>query len=194
MRSFYRLRTIDPGFDARGVLTFPTDLPEAQYKTGEQQQEFYDRALERIRALPGVSAAGAGQTFPLADTTIILRFEQIGKPPAPLGSEPSAAYSTVTPEYFAALRIPLKAGRYFTRRDNAAAKPVAIVSESMARQFYRNENPLGQRLSIGRKKPVEIVGIVGDVRDRELESQGRAAVYEPAAQDPSFSKCLPATP
>jgi len=61
---------------------------------------------------------------------------------------------------------------------------VAIISENMARQFYRNENPLGQRLSIGRKKPAEIVGVVGDVRDRQLESQGRPAVYEPAARDP----------
>jgi putative ABC transport system permease protein len=186
MRSFYHLRSIDPGFDPHGVLTFSTDLPDAQYKE-KQQIEFYDRALERIRALPGVSAAGAGQTFPLAGTTIILTFVQIGKPPVPVGSEPSASNGVVTPEYFAALRIPLKAGRYFTLHDNAAAAPVAIISEAMARQFYPNENPLGQRVEISGKKPAEIVGVVGDVRDQQLESKGRATVYQPAAQYPSSS-------
>src|SRR5580692_2126432 len=72
-RSFYHLRSIDAGFDPHGVLTFSTDLPEAQYKE-QQQIEFYDRALERIRALPGVSAAGAGWTFPLSNETLILTF------------------------------------------------------------------------------------------------------------------------
>jgi putative ABC transport system permease protein len=187
MRSFYHLRSIDPGFDPHGVLTFSTDLPDAQYKTDKLQTEFYNGALERIRALPGVSAAGAGQIFPLAGTTIILTFVQLGKPPVPVGNEPSAGNGVVTPEYFAALRIPLKAGRYFTQRDNAAALPVAIISEAMARQFYRNENPLGQRVEISGKKPAEIVGVVGDIRDRQLESKGRATVYQPAAQYPNTS-------
>src|ERR1700689_4774465 len=74
MRSFYHLRSIGPGFDPHGVLTFSTDLPDAQYKTDKLQIEFYDRALERIRTLPGVSAAGAGLMFPLAGTTLILTF------------------------------------------------------------------------------------------------------------------------
>src|SRR5580700_4271333 len=95
MRSFYHLRSIDPGFDPHGVLTFSTDLPDAQYRTDKLQTEFYDAALERIRALPGVSAAGAGQIFPLAGTTIILTFVQIGKPPVPVGNEPSAGISAV---------------------------------------------------------------------------------------------------
>ena len=183
MRSFYHLRSIDPGFDPHGVLTFSTDLPDAQYKTDKLQTEFYDAALARIRALPGVSAAGAGLTFPLAGTTLILTFVQIGKPPVAVGNEPSAGNGVVTPEYFAALRIPLKAGRYFTQRDNAAAAPVAIISEAMARQFYRNENPLGQRIEVSGKKPAEIVGVVGDIRDQQLESKGRATVYLPSAQD-----------
>jgi putative ABC transport system permease protein len=188
MRSFYHLRSIDPGFDPHGVLTFSTDLPDAQYKK-KQQIEFYDGALERIRALPGVSAAGAGLTFPLSDVAIVLRFFQVGKPPVPAGSEPVASYSAVTPEYFTALRIPLKAGRYFTPHDNASAAKVAIVSEDMARQFYPNENPLGQRLKMGGRDnaPAEIVGIVGDVHDRQLEQKGRASVYQPAAQYPNTS-------
>jgi putative ABC transport system permease protein len=185
MRSFYRLQSMDPGFDPHGLLTFRTNLPAAKYQSDESQAAFYGRALDRIRALPGVSVAGAAQIFPLAGDDYILSFEQIGKPPVPAGNEASAAYYSATPGYFGALRIPLRAGRDFSPHDDAAAPLVAIVSESMARQFYRGENPLGQRIRMGNGLgPAEIVGIVGDVRDQELESLGRPAVYEPAAQAP----------
>jgi putative ABC transport system permease protein len=185
MRSFYRLQSMDPGFDAHGVLTFQTNLPNAKYKTDEALAAFYTRALERIRAIPGVSSAGAAQIFPLSGSDYYLSFEQIGKPPVPAGNRLSAAYYAATPGYFAALHIPLKAGRDFNEHDDARGNPVAIIDETMAHQFYRNENPLGQRIQMGNgSKPAEIVGIVGDVRDQELESKGRATVYEPAAQVP----------
>jgi putative ABC transport system permease protein len=185
MRSFYHLQSMDPGFDPHDMLTFRTNLPAAKYKSDEAQAAFYTRALERIRSLPGVTAAGAAQIFPLAGDDYILSFVQLGKPPVPVGNQPSAAYYAATPGYFRALRIPIARGRDFTERDNAAAPPVAIISESMARQFYANENPLGQRIQVGNgSKPAEIVGIAGDVRDQELEAKGRPAVYEPAAQVP----------
>jgi len=183
MRSFYHLQSVDPGFDPHGVLTFRTNLPNAAYSKDEQQAAFYRRALERLRTLPGVSAAGAAQIFPLSGNDYILSFEQIGKPPVPMN--PSAAYYAATPGYLSALHIPLKSGRDFTEHDDASAPPVAIISESMARQFYPRENPLGQRIQMGNgSKPAEIVGVAGNVRDEELESPGRPAVYEPAAQVP----------
>jgi putative ABC transport system permease protein len=177
---------MDPGFDPHGMLTFQTNLPEAKYPSNEARAAFYQRALERIRTLPGVTAAGAAQIFPLAGDDYILSFVQVGKAPLPPGVHQSAMYYAATPGYLRALRIPIKQGRDFTEHDNAAAPAVAIISESMARQFYANENPLGQRIQMGnrRSKPAEIVGIVGDVRDEELESKGRPAVYEPAAQVP----------
>ncbi len=185
MRSFYRLQSVDLGFDPHGLLTFHTNLPSAKYKTSEARAAFYTHALERVRAIPGVSAAGAAQIFPLAGERFINYFKQIGKPPVPQGNEPTAAYYTSTPGYFSALHIPLKAGRDFTEHDDGGTTPVAIIAQSMAQQFYRNENPIGQQILMGRRsKPAEIVGIVGDVRDRELESKGRPAVYVPAAQVP----------
>ena len=185
MRSFYHLQSMDPGFDPHGVLTFETSLPQAKYPGKEAQAVFYRRALERIRTLPGVTAAGAAQIFPLAGDDYILSFVQVGKPPLPPGNHQSAMYYATTPGYLRALRIPIKRGRDFTEHDNAAGQAVAIVSESMARQFYANENPLGQRIQMGNgSRPAEIVGIAGDVRDEELESKGRPAVYEPAAQVP----------
>jgi putative ABC transport system permease protein len=185
MRSFYHLQSMDPGFDPHGMLTFETSLPEAKYPGKEAQAMFYQRALERIRNLAGVTAAGAAQIFPLAGDDYILSFVQVGKPPLPPGNHQSAMYYAATPGYLRALSIPIKRGRDFTEHDNAAAPAVAIISESMARQFYANENPLGQRIRMGNgSKPAEIVGIAGDVRDEELESKGRPAVYEPAAQVP----------
>jgi putative ABC transport system permease protein len=185
MRSFYQLQGIDPGFDPHDVLTFRTNLSRAKYKTDEQQAAFYTRALDRLRALPGVSVAGAAQIFPLSGDDYILSFVQLGKPPIPVGNQPSAAYYSSTPGYLNALRIPVKQGRDFNDHDNAAAPPVMIISESMAREFYPNENPLGQRIQIGNgSKPSEIVGIAGDVRDQELATKGRPAMYQPAAQVP----------
>lgn len=185
LRSFFRERAIDPGFDPHRVLTFKTELPEAKYKTNAQQAAFYRLALDRLRALPGVSAAGAAQIFPLSGSDYVLEFTQIGKPPVPVGHEPNAAYYVATPGYLAALRIPIKSGRDFNDHDDAAAAPVAIISESMARKFYAGENPLGQRIKMGNgSKPAEIIGVVGDVHDQELQSNGQAAVYEPAAQVP----------
>jgi putative ABC transport system permease protein len=185
MRSFYRLQSMDPGFDPHGVLTFRTNLPAAKYTNNQQRTAFYQRALERLRALPGVTTAGAGQIFPLSGDDYILSFEQVGKPPLPPGNSRSAAYYSITPGYFQALRIPIKAGRDFNDHDDAAGAPVAIISEGMARQYYANENPIGQRIQMGNgSKPSEIVGIVGDVRDQQLEEIGRPAVYHSAAQVP----------
>jgi len=182
MRSFYQLRSADPGFDARGVLTFSVDLPPLKYKTDAQQIEFYSRALEKLRALPGVTAAGATDVFPLGGDDTVLTFEQVGKPPAPVGKSPSASFRRVTPGYFKSLRIALKRGRDFDDRDNASTPPVAVISESMARQFYANENPLGQFIRISGSKPAGIVGIIADVRDQQLASKGRPAVYQSALQ------------
>ena len=185
MRSFYQLQTVDPGFDPHDVLTFRTNLPAAKYKEEENQAAFYRQALDRLRALPGVTVAAAAQIFPLAGDDYILSFQQIGKPPVAGANEPNAAYYSATPGYFASLKIPVKRGRDFNDHDNAAGTPVMIISEGMAKQFYANENPLGQRIQIGNgSKPSEIVGVVGDVRDEALETKGRAAMYQPAAQFP----------
>ncbi len=185
MRSFYRLQSVDVGFDPHSVLIFRVTLPQAKYSKDEQQLAFFDRALDDIRALPGVASAGAASIFPLAGDDYILTFTQVGKPKKPAGQEDNCKYYAATPGYFEALRIPLKAGRYFTQADSANGPPAAIISESMAKRYYPNENPIGQKILVGtgpNGKPSEIVGIVGDVRDEELESKGRVAVYRPESQ------------
>ncbi len=185
MRSFYRLESVDTGFDAHGVLTFRVNLPPAKYAKDEQQFAFFDRALAGVRALPGVTSAGAASLFPLAGSDTIFSFDQVGKPPRPPGQSANAMYYAVMPGYFETMRIPLKAGRLFTQADAPNARRTLIISETLAKKYYPNENPLGQRISFGGPvdKAPEIVGIVGDVRDSELESKGRAAMYQPESQN-----------
>ena len=182
IQSFYRLRTADAGFDPHGVATFTIELPNVKYKTDAEQIAFFNRALAKLRALPGVEAAGATDVLPLGGDDTILTFEQPGKPKAPVGKEPSAAFRRVTPDYFRSMGIMVKRGRAFDARDSASSKLVAVISESMARRFYTNENPIGQQIVIGDVKPAEIVGIVGDIRDQQLAQKGRPAVYESALQ------------
>lgn len=184
MRSFYRLESVDTGFDAHSVLTFRVNLPVAKYAKDEQQFAFFDRALAGLRALPGVTSAGAASLFPLAGSDTIFSFDQVGKPPKPPGQGANAMYYAVMPGYFETMRIPLKAGRLFTQADAPNARRTLIISETLAKKYYPNENPLGQRINFGGPvdKAPEIVGIVGDVRDSELESKGRAAVYQPESQ------------
>src|SRR5260370_6965371 len=176
---------MNPGSHPHGMLACRPNLPAAKYKSDEAQAAFYQRALERLRSLPGVTSAGAAQIFPLAGDDYILSFVQLGKPPVPVGNQPSAAYYAATPGYFRTLRIPISRGRDFTERDNAAASPVAIISESMARQFYANENPLGQRIQMGNgSNPAEIVGVPPAVRDQQLEPQHRPPPYPPTPPPP----------
>jgi len=136
----------------------------------------------RLSGLPYLLIFAAAAAIPLAGDDYILSFVQLGKPPVAVGDQPSAAYYVATPGYFGALRIPVTRGRDFTEHDDAAAPPVIIISESMARQFYPNENPLGQRIQIGNgSKPAEIVGIVGDVR-QGLDQPPNPIMYVPIAQ------------
>jgi predicted permease len=160
------------------------NLPQAKYPKDVQQLALFDRALDALRALPGVASAGAASIFPLAGSDYILTFSQAGRPPKPPGQEDSAMYYAVTPGYFESLRIPLKAGRYFHQTDAPNAPATAIINESMVKQFYPNQNPIGQRLIVegSNNKPSEIVGVVGDVRDEELASKGRVAIYQPESQ------------
>jgi putative ABC transport system permease protein len=184
MRSFYRLQSVDTGFDPHGVLTFRVNLPPAKYSKDEQQLALFDRALDNLRALPGVTSTGAASLFPLAGSDTIFAFDQVGKPPRPPGQGANAMYYAVMPGYFETMHIPLKAGRLFTQADAPNAPRTLIISETLAKKYYPNENPLGQRINFGGPvdKAPEIVGIVGDVRDSELESKGRAAVYQPESQ------------
>jgi len=189
MRSFVKLRNVDPGLVAENVLTFAVSTPESAYATPESRRAFYERLTERLRALPGVQHAAATSGLPLSGSLFGFSFIIEGRPPVPPAQEPTIQVRTVTPDYFAALGIPLKKGRLLAAADREGTAPVLLISESAARRFFPNEEPLGQRLRLGwgeipKGVGVEIVGVVGDVKVRNLESDAFDTAYLPHAQVP----------
>lgn len=186
LRSFTRLQNVDPGFRAEGVLTARVSLPGARYGEPRQISDFYVDAVSRIRALPGVRQA-AGITFlPLTGPGIATSFYRLDRPEPADGEAPVTDVRPVTPRFYETMNIPLLAGRDFTSADSGDAPAVAIVSDTLARQMFPGENPLGRRLhvNIGGNDGMqpEIVGIVGDVKFASLDSDNRPAVYFPHPQ------------
>jgi putative ABC transport system permease protein len=179
IQSFRHLAAVDPGFDPHGVLTMRVAVDTEHYPERHQVGGFFRELLHRVEALPGVSAAGA-IAFPPLTVTPSDRVTIEGRP-SDTGVLPDADLSLITPGYFAAMRIPLHAGRLFSDRDDADAPVVAIANEAMARRFWGSQSPLGKRLKVGPADSpnpwMTIVGVVGDVRQSRLDAEPRQAVY-----------------
>jgi putative ABC transport system permease protein len=190
IRSFVRLRQVDGGFDARNVLTMRIALPPARYPQGPRMAVFYDEAVKRVAALPGVQSAAVCSALPVRP----VRFSPVlveGQDEIPLAARPIMAIQMVSPAYFRTLRVALRQGREFTEGDKADAPLVAVVNETLVRRFWLHENPIGKRLMIGRMvQPTEVVGVVADVTNLSLTAAPEAEVYLPFPQRPWASMNL----
>lgn len=183
IRSFVGLLVVDPGFETKNILTVPMGLPEYAYPEATRQAEFYTQVMERIRALPGVTAVGATSDLPPTTNSHSSSFSIAGHAPLELSDNSlSVEDRLATPDYFRVMGIPLTAGRAFSEADNRSAPPVALVNQTFARRFFPNENPIGQRLRFGEPKPsnpwITIVGVVGDVRGFGLDKQPNSEIYQ----------------
>jgi predicted permease len=187
-RSFARLVAIDPGFDPRGGLAMRLSLPTAAYPKGEHLARYLDSLLPRIEMLPGVRAVAGTSVLPLSRTNNRLDFTVSDRPPATAADIPAAQNRFVTPAYFAALRIPIVAGREFTRWDVAQSPPVVIVDQELARRHFQDRSPVGARLrlqiGVGEWREVEIVGVAGQVKHDDLNEAPAATLYIPMTQVP----------
>jgi len=187
MRSFVNLQRVDTGFDPRGVLTFNLYLPDSAYPTAEAVSGFYNRMFDELEALPGAERAGMIFGLPLGRYNGSSSFSIDGRPDPEIGDY-SAMVRIIGGHYFEAMRIPVQRGRAFTRADSVNAPPVALVNAATARLYWPDEDPIGQRLRLhasfveGRSPVREIVGVVGDVKQRGLEEDARPEVYIPFAQ------------
>jgi putative ABC transport system permease protein len=193
VRSLQRLSAISPGFDIAHLTTLGIDLPQTTYADGAHQTAFYQQLTDRIRSLPGVSDVGAISLIPLVPQGAATRFTVVGRPEPKPGEWTSADIRTVDPGYFTAMRIPLVRGRTFTAADRSDAPSVIVVNETMARQFFSLENPVGARLQINWTDPKahpEIVGVVGDVRTSSLDADVHPMIYYVEAQAPTGSMTL----
>jgi putative ABC transport system permease protein len=185
VRSFQRVTAVDPGFRASEVLTIRLSLPRARYNNRATIETFYHAVHPRIAGIPGIRAAAAANVVPmngyLATTAFFI--DRMG-----VNDAPDAHYRMISPDYFRALGIEVRAGRAFTPADRTDSAPVAIVNETFARQYWPGASAIGARMRLddGEKAPriVEVVGVIADVKHFGLEQETTIEVYVPIAQVP----------
>jgi predicted permease len=182
--SFRRLQNVDPGFRAQGVTTFFVGLPPGSYPNEERQALFFQNAIEKIKALPGITNASAGSNLPASDNGNTRSPAAVEGRPVPAVSDRALAVrSTISPGFFETLGIPIKQGSDFTWQDRPNSPLVVIINETMAKKLFPGENPVGRRLITGIASiPREVVGVSGDVRAENLSLPPGLEMYYPAAQ------------
>ena len=187
VESFLRLQKVPPGFDPTNVMTARIALPDTSYSKPAQAAVFYDKLLQRISQLPGVSAASAAWWIPLSGSEITLSLD-VQERSLPKGQRPAVQVNVVGTDFFKTLRVPLLHGRDFTPHDDINAPPVVIVTESFVKQYFPGENPIGKRVtpsgSVNPGEPPvrEIVAVVGDIHLTSLKTSAQPQLYMPHQQ------------
>lgn len=192
IKSFSKLMNVRSGFTAAGVLTMRVSLPEQRYDGRPEVTSYFERLRERLASLPGVQSTGAASGLPLAVASGDWSFDLEGRAPVNTKHWGAADWYAVTPGYFETLQIPVVRGRAPAASDGESATPVVCINETAARALFPNEDPIGKRIQFSRSRGFEqpwrtIVGIVGDVRQRGLDTPARPEVYFPHAQFQHFS-------
>jgi putative ABC transport system permease protein len=183
MRTLWALHKMDPGFDAKNVITMQMSVQPAKYPGPVQEISSTNEILMRIRALPGVTAASAVDTLPLTGGST-QPIAIAGRPEQAMADQPEVAVRVITSEYLRTMGIALKRGRDFSDADAADSQPVALISESMAKRLWPNQDPIGEHLTLTFHPGIsrEIVGVVGDVKLEVLSGTEAATLYYPATQ------------
>jgi predicted permease len=184
IRSLWKLQTIDPGFDRHNVLTLAAMVTGHQFTDPVQESQFFDAMLQRVRSLPGVESAGAVDDLPLVGGSN-QPIAAEGHPVVALSEQPEVSVRVATPGYIQTMRIPLLQGRNINTSDTPDSASVVVISQSLAKQLWPNQNPIGRhlKLSFFPDKDREVVGVVGDVKQTGLDSAaGTATLYWPLAQ------------
>jgi len=185
LKSLRTLRRVDPGFQRRGILTARVNLPSARYKEDPEVMRFFEQAVERIGALPGVRAAGAVSFLPFAGLAAATDLVIQGEPVPPHGQEPVTEVRVCDNGYFRVMGIPLRRGRMFTDLEQRRSGDVVIVSDAFARRYFAGTEALGRRISVAMADTnpfMEIVGIVADIKDADLSTEARPMTYYPVPQ------------
>lgn len=185
IRSFQNLRTVNAGFDSRGVLKADVMVSRTKFSTPEAEVHFFDQVLQRARALPGVLAAGVADDIPLDQSGSHQPIAIDGRPVLPMSEQPEVDVRMITPGYMSAFRIPILHGRDIDDSDVAGRPGAVLISASMAKQFWPGEDAVGKRLTLTFFPGIsrEVVGVVGDVKLDGLDQvRPAAALYMPLAQ------------
>jgi putative ABC transport system permease protein len=190
IKSFALLTNVPPGFDPNNVLTGRISLTRAEYDKPEQCVLYVNQTLAKLKAIPGVESASFVAPMPFSGGNVGSDFRIEGRPEPEQGKEPSASNRSVTPDYFASMKIPLLKGRFFTDQDKHGQLGVAIINDSLAKRYFVGEEPIGQIISHiganqneGDPERWQIVGIVGDVHHNSLTQEAAPEIYLPYQQN-----------
>jgi predicted permease len=200
IRTSLALGAVDPGFDASHVLTMQMSLQNPKYAESDAVERLVREGVERLRSVPGVDVASAACCVPL-EGGYGLGFVIQGRPLADRPFHGGGGWITVSPGYFEVFRIPIKRGRSFSERDDKLAPPVVVINEAFAREFFKDGDPLNERLLIGHsggvgmrefmtEQPRQIIGVASDIRDRGLNNDPGPTMYVPQAQVPDAANKL----
>lgn len=203
LKSFWHAQNAPLGFDPHGVVNFEIALPDAKYKKDEQKDAFWTRLLERVRNIPGVEAAAISANSPFDDNEWDSGFHVTGTPAIPPGQEPSTEVSSVSPDYFRVMGMPLLRGRNFGSQDTPGEKGHSrsiIIDETLAKKYFAGKDPIGQHIDDTEtadktQPPMTIVGVVPRTRNEapgefNTESLHMVEEYLLASQDPQSSNNL----
>jgi predicted permease len=192
IRSLIELNRIDPGFDASNVLTAQLQVPATDYPQPADVVRFHRQAIERVKQISGVRAAGSARVLPLARTIGDWSIKIEGRPYVP-EENPNADFQAVTPGYFEAMGMKLVRGRFLTEADREDAMPAVVINETMALRYWPNQDAIGRQFMMGTDdKPwLTIVGLVGRVRHNAIVEESRAEMYLAHAQLPAHIRSAP---
>ncbi|HUQ53103.1 MAG TPA: ABC transporter permease [Gammaproteobacteria bacterium] len=184
LRSYTNVLAVDPGVDADGVLVAETVLPEAIASNAAQRAAFYRRVLEELRALPGVESAGYTSFAPLLfkGGRSVVFIDGRPRPERAEMLQHTATNRSASPGYFEALGVPLVSGRFIDERDVRGSQRVVVINESLARAYWPEGDPIGQRLSMGGGEMMTVIGVVGDVRQLGLDVPADRELFMPIDQ------------
>jgi putative ABC transport system permease protein len=192
IRSYVQLQHVEPGFEPEGVTTFSLSLPAARYSDPASPRAFVSALLPRLAAEPGVESAAVAMGLPFtSDLNALTGFRHEGQVEPESASMPTASMRVVSPEYFSMMKIPIREGRPFDRRDTATSPEVVLINERAVQRFFPGQNPIGQQIRVSaelardaRNGPKTIVGVVGDIKYGGLDEDTPAEIYLPYEQHP----------
>ncbi len=183
VKSFLILHGIDPGFRPDRLLSLSIQLSPSRYPQPHLQADYFEEVLNRLRAIPGVEAMAASVSPPLSHAAMGSFFQVEGRPAPPSTIESFVQFDMVSPDYFRVLGIPLRSGRFFTEQDRRSAPGVIIINETLARKYFPDEDPVGQRVNGGGGSEwLTIVGVVGDVHQYGVAFKTAPQFYQPYLQ------------
>jgi putative ABC transport system permease protein len=184
LRSFVKLLHAPAGFRVAGLVSMRISLPTVKYADQAAMRAFVDRVVPAIESVPGVASASASMLLP-PFVSIVAPYQTADGPQRPIAERPFAAWTGITPAYFATMGMPILAGRAFTAADDERAPLVTVISEGLARRAWPTASAIGKRILIGRFSGfAEVVGVVGDVKNAGLAQPPQPQAYTPYAQRP----------